>query len=199
MENQSTVNETSDVEVETDAKAKTEENTDEQVDAQAETQSEGEDNVEELKPEAKVEEDFKEKYYYLAAEMQNMQRRFDKEKESLLKYGSEKILKDLLDVADNFERTLGFIKTDEDKKVQNIVVGVDMINKQLMDALSKHGLKQVDAIGKQFDPNFHEALAQQPAEGKEEMEILEVHAHGYTLNDRLVRPAKVIVVKNEKK
>lgn len=140
--------------------------------------------------------DYKEKYYYLAAEMQNMQRRFDKEKENLLKYGSEKILRDLLDVVDNFERTLGFIQNDEDEKVKNIAVGIDMINKQFIESLAKHGLKQVEAMGKTFDPNFHEAMAQQPAEGKEDMEIIQVHQNGYTLNERLIRPAKVIVVKN---
>lgn len=139
---------------------------------------------------------FKEKYYYLAAEMQNMQRRFDKEKENLLKYGSEKILNDLLDVVDNFERTLSFIKDDEDEKVKNIAVGIDMVSKQLVETLSKHGLKQVEALGQEFDPNFHEALAQQPCEGKKDMEILQVHQNGYTLNERLLRPAKVIVAKN---
>jgi molecular chaperone GrpE len=51
-------------------------------------------------------------------------------------------------------------------------------------------------MGQEFDPNFHEALAQQPAEGKKEMEVIQVHQSGYTLNDRLLRPAKVIVAKN---
>lgn len=146
--------------------------------------------------EQKNEEDFKEKYYYLAAEMQNMQRRFDKEKENLLKYGSEKILRDLLEVVDNLERTIGFIKDDEDEKVKNLYVGLDMVNTQFDDALSKHGLKKVEALGLKFDPNFHEALAQQASDGKEDMEIIQVHQDGYTLNERLIRPAKVVVVKN---
>ncbi len=144
-----------------------------------------------------VKDEFKEKYYYLAAEMQNMQRRFEKEKENLLKYGSEKILKDMLDVVDNLERTLGFIRNDEDEKVKNIVVGIDMIQKLFIDSLSKHGLKQIEALGEEFDPNFHEALAQQPAEGKPNMEVIQVHQNGYTLNDRVIRAAKVIVVKND--
>ncbi|MCT4642238.1 MAG: nucleotide exchange factor GrpE [Bacteriovoracaceae bacterium] len=160
-----------------------------------------EDNVESIEEakeakEAKEEDSFKDKYYYLAAEMQNMQRRFDKEKENLLKFGSEKILRDLLDVVDNFERTLGFIKDDQDEKIKNLYVGLDMVSKQFIEALSKHGLKRVDALGNKFDPNFHEALAQQPSEGKEDMEILQVHQEGYTLNERLIRPSKVVVVKN---
>lgn len=152
---------------------------------------------EELKVEKAPEEDFKEKYYYLAAEMQNAQRRFDREKENLLKYGSEKILKDMLDVVDNLERTLGFIKDDEDEKVKNIVVGIEMINKMFIESLQKHGLKQIDAMGKEFDPHFHEALAQQPSEGKANMEIIQVHQNGYTLNERVIRPSKVVVVKND--
>jgi molecular chaperone GrpE len=157
-----------------------------------------EDNVEVLNADSKNEdEDFKQKYYYLAAEMQNMQRRFDKDKENLLKYGSEKILRDILDVVDNFERTLGFIQADEDEKVKNIAVGIDMIAKQFISTLENHGLKKVDALGKEFDPNFHEALSQQAVEGKKEMEIIQVHQAVYTLNERLLRPAKVVVVKNE--
>jgi molecular chaperone GrpE len=174
-----------------------------------ETTPQTEDNVEELhKEEAQSEEteetveakadteDFKSKYYYLAAEMQNIQRRFDKEKEGLLKFGSEKILKDLLEVVDNFERTLGFIKNDEDEKVKNIVVGIDMITKQMLTTLEKHGLKQVEAIGELFDPNFHEAITTEAKEGTEDETITHVHQNGYTLNERLLRPAKVTIVKN---
>lgn len=142
-------------------------------------------------------DEYKDKYYYLAAEMQNMQRRFDKEKENLLKYGSEKILTDMLDVIDNFERTLSFIKNDEDEKVKNIVVGIEMISKMFADSLTKHGLKVIEALGKEFDPHFHEALAQQPVEGKPNMEIIQVHQNGYTLNERVIRAAKVVVVKND--
>lgn len=174
----------------------TTENEEVKVDNVADINEAKEDAVEGNVAEQKKEEDFKEKYYYLAAEMQNMQRRFDKEKENLLKYGSEKILRDLLEVVDNLERTIGFIKDDEDEKVKNLYVGLDMVNTQFDDALSKHGLKKVEALGQKFDPNFHEALAQQASDGKEDMEILQVHQDGYTLNERLIRPAKVVVVKN---
>jgi len=142
-------------------------------------------------------EDFKEKFYYLAAEMQNLQKRFDREKQNLLKFGNERLLNDMVDVVDNLERTLGFIKTDEDEKVKNIVVGIEMILKMFLDNLEKHGLKQIAALGEDFDPHFHEALAQQPAEGKKDMEVILVHQNGYTLNDRVIRAAKVIVAKNE--
>ena len=143
------------------------------------------------------EESYKDKYFYLAAEMQNMQKRFEKEKENLLKYGHERVLTDILDVVDNLERTLGFIRGDEDPKVKNLVIGLDMIEKMFLESLGKHGLKPIDALGKEFDPNFHEALSQVPVEGKKNMEVHEVQQRGYTLNDRVLRASKVIVVKNE--
>ena len=141
-------------------------------------------------------DEFKEKYYYLAAEMQNMQRRFEREKDDLHKFGSEKIMKDLVAVMDNFERTLGFIEKEEDEKIKNIAEGIRMVNKLFLDTLEKHGLKKIEALGEDFDPNYHEALAQQPAEGKKDMEVIQVFENGYTLNDRVVRAAKVIVAKN---
>lgn len=184
---------TDDVKVEA---ADTEETVEASENEDSSESSDNQDNVEELKTENKEEDNYKEKYYYLAAEMQNMQRRFDKEKESLLKFGSEKILKDLLEVVDNFERTLGFIKNDEDEKVKNIVVGIEMITNQMISALEKHGLKQVEAMGKEFDPNFHEAMSTEAKEGVEDETITQVHQNGYTLNDRLLRPAKVTIAKN---
>lgn len=140
---------------------------------------------------------YKEKFYYVSAEMQNLEKRFEKEKQNLLKYGQENILSDLLDVLDNFDRTMGYIRKDEDKKVQNIAVGIDMIQKQLFEALGKHGLEKVEALGKVFDPNFHEAISQVAHEGSEDDTIHEVQQEGYLLNNRLLRAAKVVVVKNE--
>ena len=103
----------------------------------------------------------------------------------------------VIDVVDNLERTIGSIENDEDEKVKNIVIGIEMIKKMFLDNLEKHGLKQMVALGAEFDPNFHEALAQQPAEDKENNTIILVHQTGYTLNDRVIRAAKVIIVKND--
>lgn len=146
--------------------------------------------------EIKSTENFKDKYYYVIAEMQNMQKRFDREKQNLLKYGNEGILNDIVDVVDNFERTLSFITDSEDKNIKNIAIGIEMIQKQLLESLEKHGLKQLNALGQSFDPNFHEAMGQEAAEGKKDEEIIKVHQNGYLLNDRLLRPAKVVIVKN---
>lgn len=145
----------------------------------------------------KDEVDYKAKYFYVAAEMDNYRKRMEREKENLLKYGNERVLSDLLQVVDNFERTIDMLKPDVDQKIQNIVTGLDMVKKQFIDSLSKHGLTPVDAVGKDFDPNFHEALAQEYAEGKKPNEVIKEFQKGYTLNGRLVRPAKVVVASDK--
>ena len=144
----------------------------------------------------KEQEDFKSKYFYLAAEMENMRKRFDREKQNLLKFGNEKVLSDLIEVVDNLDRTLEALNSEEDEKVKNILTGVDMVRKQFLDVLTSNGLERIESVGQKFDPNFHEALAQQPAEGKEDDEILMEYQRGYILNGRLLRAAKVIVCKN---
>lgn len=146
--------------------------------------------------EVKEAEDFKSKFYYLAAEMDNLRKRQEREREQLIKFGNEKVLSGLIEVVDNLERTLSAIEKDEDEKVKNIVVGIDMVRKQFMDTLKNNGLEIVEAVGKEFDPNFHEALAQQPAEGKKDGEVILEYQKGYLLNGRLLRAAKVVVAKN---
>ena len=147
--------------------------------------------------EASEEEDYKQKFFYLAAEMENSKRRFDREKENLIKYGNEKVLSGLIEVVDNLDLTLSAIEKDEDEKVKNIFVGIDMVRNQFLETLKNNGLKKLDALGEIFDPNFHEAMAQQPAEGKRDQEIIQVFQEGYTLNGRLLRAAKVIIANNE--
>jgi molecular chaperone GrpE len=146
----------------------------------------------------KVEEvDYKTKFFYVAAEMENLRKRFDREKDQLLKYGQEKILSDMIEVMDNFERTVEMLKFDEDQKVKNIVFGLDMVKKIFTDAMSKHGLVALESVGKDFDPNFHEAMTQEYVEGKRPNEIIKEFQRGYTLNGRLIRAAKVVVASDK--
>lgn len=155
------------------------------------------DGNEDEQVKASIEPDYKERFLYIAAEMENYKRRVEREKSQFIKYGNENILRDLIEVVDNFDRTVDALKADEDEKMKNVVTGIDMINKQFMDALKKHGLTEVETNGKEFDPNFHEAIAQDDKEGAKPMEILAVHQKGYTLNERLVRPARVVVQKEK--
>ena len=157
----------------------------------SETEDSTEENVAPIK-----EEDFKEKFYYVAAEMENMKRRFSKEKENLLKFGNEKVLTGLVDVVDNLDRTLDALADDEDEKVKNIVTGIEMVRTQFLDVLKNNGLERVSCLGEVFDPNFHEALSQAPAEGKKDQEIIQEFQKGYVLNGRLLRAAKVVIANN---
>lgn len=145
----------------------------------------------------KEEVDYKAKYFYIAAEMDNYRKRMEREKENLVKYGNERVLSDLLQVVDNFERTIDMLKPDQDPKMKNVVIGLDMVSKQFIDALSKHGLTPVASVGKDFDPNFHEAMAQEYQEGARPNEIIKEFQKGYTLNGRLIRPAKVVVASDK--
>ena len=142
-----------------------------------------------------AEEDYKAKYYYLAAEMENMRKRFDRERENFIKYGNEKILTGLIEVVDNLDRTLESLSEDGDEKVKNIVVGVEMVQKQFLGVLKQNGLEAVETEGKIFDPNYHEAIGQQESEDKEEDEIISVYQKGYILRGRLLRAAKVMIAK----
>ena len=149
-------------------------------------------STEDVQPK-KEEIDYKAKYYYIAAEMDNFRKRMEREKENLIKYGNERILSDLLQIVDNFERTTEMLKHDQDPKVKNIVAGIDMVQKQFTDTLSKHGLTPVQSVGRDFDPNFHEAMAQEYEEGAKPNQVIKEFQKGYTLNGRLIRAAKVVV------
>ena len=145
----------------------------------------------------KDEVDFKAKYIYLAAEMDNLRKRFDREKTNLIKFGNENILSDLVEVVDNFDRTIDMLKFETDEKIKNIVLGLDMVKKQFMDVLNKSGLTSVETVGKDFDPNFHEALSQEYVEGKKPNEIIKEYQKGYVLNGRLIRAAKVVLASDK--
>ena len=143
------------------------------------------------------EEDYKEKYYYLAAEMENLKKRHGREREELLKYGTERLIKALLGVVDDLERAVQAIEKDEREDIKNIHQGIDMVKVQFLTILKEGGLQAVEALGKVFDPHFHEAVGRRKDEDKKDNEILEEYQKGYLLNGRLIRPAKVAVVKNE--
>jgi molecular chaperone GrpE len=163
------------------------------ADAQEESELAEATSADVNKEEKKEEVDYKAKYFYIAAEMDNYRKRMDREKENLVKYGNERVLRDLLEVADNFERTIGMLKGDQDQKVKNLVIGLDMIQKQFLDTMGKHGLTLIQSIGKEFDPNFHEAMAQEYAEGIKPNEVIKEFQKGYTLNGRVIRASKVVV------
>ncbi|MBF0315318.1 MAG: nucleotide exchange factor GrpE [Oligoflexia bacterium] len=174
--------------------AKTEAEVEAEVEAEEVMAETLEEKLEKIEPE-KVEEDFKSKYYYLAAEMDNMCKRFQREKEGIVKYSNERLITDLLEVFDNFDRTISAISKEDDSKVKNILVGVEMVKNQFASLLARYGLSPVKSQGEMFDPNYHEAVAEREVDGRKEMEIVEEYQRGYLLNGRVIRAAKVVVAK----
>ena len=132
-------------------------------------------------------------YLRSQAEMENMKKRFQKDRQELIKYGNEALTKQLLPVADNLEKALAHA---EDKTAfEALREGVDLTLKGLMNVLEKAGVEEVKAVGATFDPNFHEAVSEQEDDGAAPGTVLMELQKGYLLNQRLIRPAMVIVNK----
>jgi molecular chaperone GrpE len=126
-----------------------------------------------------------------AAELENVKRRGAKEREDLRKFAVEALLKDFLPVGDNLERALDHAEQHDPKVV---IEGVRLVQKIFEQALGKHGVVGFSAAGKMFDPAVHEALMQAESDLPPGTVVMEM-ARGYKLNDRLVRPAAVVVAK----
>ena len=132
-------------------------------------------------------------YLRSQAEMENMKKRFQKDKQELLKYGNETLTKQLLPVADNLENALAHSK--DENSLEALREGVDLTLKGLIDVLGKAGVEVVKAVGEPFDPNFHEAVSEQADDSAAPGTVLKELQKGYLLNQRLIRPAMVIVNK----
>ena len=128
--------------------------------------------------------------------MENLKKRFRKEKDDLIKYSHDRVMEDLLQVLDNFDRVTMSLENETDEKVKNIVVGIQMVKDQFLQTIGKHGLTVIESLGKTFDPNLHEAMGEEEAEGKNDQEIIKEFTKGYYLNGRVLRASKVIVAKN---
>ena len=122
--------------------------------------------------------------------MINSNRRKDEECNRLLKYKDEDIIMDLLQVVDNFERALSVKSTDE-----NYQKGFVMIYAGLRTVLDKYEVKEIECLGLEFDPMYHQAVLTDHIDGKKDNEIIEVMQKGYTYKDKVIRPAMVKVNK----
>ena len=153
------------------------------------------EEFEKLKETAQLCEEFKDKYLRAHAELDNARKRLIKEKEEYVKFANEDILSEILYVIDNFDRALEHMNGRQ--KVESILDGIKMIQKQFHHLLERNGVKRIEALGKKFDPALHEAVEHIEAEeGKEGIVLEEIQA-GYLLNDRLLRPAGVKVGKKK--
>ncbi|EFM90511.1 heat shock protein GrpE [Actinobacillus pleuropneumoniae] len=128
------------------------------------------------------------------AEIQNIRRRAEQDVEKAHKFALEKFSKELLTVVDNLERGLNALDTAvTDEKTQALVDGVEMTHKEFISTLAKFGVEAVGVVGEAFNPEVHEAISMQPAEGIEANHISVVLQKGYTLQGRVLRPAMVMV------
>jgi molecular chaperone GrpE len=128
------------------------------------------------------------------AEIENVKKRFQKDKEDLIKFSNESLIKELLPVLDNLEQAI--LHASNEDALDALREGVELTLKTLQDKLSKAGLVEVDSVGRPFDPNVHEAVSVEEAPDSEPNTVLHEVQKGYMLNKRLIRPAKVIVNKS---
>ena len=144
----------------------------------------------EPKPEVKAEPDWKNLYAVTLADFDNYKKRAARDREDVYRYAESDILKDILPVVDNLALALANAK-DKDNE---FVKGVQLVYDGLLKALADHGAKPMeDLVGKELDPNFHEAIATLPDEKIEEGKISNVAKVGWLLNDKLLRAAQVVV------
>jgi len=145
------------------------------------------ENNEALK--SKEEEELQTRYLRLAADFQNYKRRVEKERNDIYAYANEKLMAELLNVIDNFDRALAVESIDAGMKE-----GMLMIFSQFKDVLEKSGLEEIPAEGEDFDPNCHHAVQTESSDVLHSGQIAKVLQKGYSLNKKVIRPSMVIVV-----
>lgn len=130
-------------------------------------------------------------YMRTYAEMENIKKRGIKEREELAKYANESLIKEILPVIDNLEKAISYARDDENSSA--LIEGLELTRDGLMKTLEKAGLEEVEAIGKPFDPNFHEAVSQQRDDTVAPGHVMIELQKGYALNGRLIRPSTVVI------
>jgi molecular chaperone GrpE len=135
----------------------------------------------------------KDRLIRLQADFENYRRRAQREREEAVRYGAQNLFKDLLTTVDNLERAIDHARMGGGADLENLLQGVELVQKGLVGLMSTHGVEEIDALGKPFDPALHEAMAQAPDASQAPNTVLEVLQKGYKLRDRLLRPARVII------
>ncbi|MDO9577668.1 MAG: nucleotide exchange factor GrpE [Candidatus Cloacimonadales bacterium] len=138
--------------------------------------------------------ELKDKYIRAAAEFENFRKRNISEKSNWIKNANERIVLDLCDVIDNFERAL---HPEVEMNRESFEKGIKLIFQQLNNLLKKEGVEKLEALGKEFDPEFHDALAHIPSE-LEENTVIAIIQNGYKMNNKIIRPVRVAVSNGEK-
>ena len=171
--------------------------------------NEGQENTdtEETSEDANKEEDnlekeietLKEEKIRLLAEMENLRKRFEREKIETIKFGSINLARDILSPGDNLERALDALPHDENhsESIKNLIDGLKMVLKEYKTTLEKHGVKKIETLNQKFDHNFHQAMMEVENNDVEEGTVVQEVQSGYTMHNRLLRAAMVGVSKKQ--
>ena len=151
------------------------------------------EQLEELKQRAAKADEHWDRLLRTTADFDNYKKRAAREKQEAAKYANESLLQKLVPVLDTFDMAMAAAQNQE--AVPSLKTGIAMVHQQLKSALSDAGLEEVDAAGKTFDPNLHEAVSQQETTALPEGQVVQQMRKGYKLRDRLLRPASVVVAK----
>ena len=172
-----------------------EDNNDTQENTDTEETTEDE-NSEEDSLEKEI-ETLKEEKIRLLAEMENLRKRFEREKVETIKFGSINLARDILSPGDNLERALDALPEDENhpESIKNLIDGLKMVLKEYKSTLEKHGVKKIETLNQKFDHNFHQAMMEVENNEVEEGTVVQEVQSGYTMHDRLLRAAMVGVSK----
>ena len=163
-----------------------------EIEADTKARAEADARAEEKKADAEALAKEKDRYVRLMAEFQNYKKRVAGEKSDIHAYANEKIITELVEVLDNFERALQHDPADDSEAYAK---GMNMIFEQMKGVLVKAGLEEVEALGQDFDPNMHNAVMTEETEEYESGKVSWVLQKGYTLNKKVIRPAMVTVNK----
>jgi len=138
--------------------------------------------------------ELKDRHLRLAAEYDNFRRRSLKERQDLHNYANENVFKELLPIVDNLERAVTHARREEQRPdSENLLQGIELTHRSLLQILARHGVVEIEAQGKPFDPQVHEAVRRVPSSEHQPGTVVEVYQKGYKLKDRMLRPAMVAV------
>ncbi|CAA6802248.1 MAG: Heat shock protein GrpE [uncultured Sulfurovum sp.] len=172
--------------------------TEDTIEEQAKATDEGSTEVDPLEEALAEAADYKDKYLRAHADFENTKRRLEKDKNNAVSYANESFAKDILAVMDSFENALSSIENADDENNSEVLVnmkeGVNLTFEQLKKILEKNSIKEVDCSG-EFDPEVHQAIMQVESDEHEVGDVVQVMQKGYTIKDRVLRPAMVSTCK----
>ena len=151
------------------------------------------EQLEELKQHAAKADEHWDRLLRTTADFDNFKKRAAREKQDAIKFANENLIRRLIPVVDALEMALAAAQSSPSEATQSLQAGVSMVHQQLLGALQEAGLEEVDATGKMFDHNLHEAVSQQVTAELPEGQVAQQMRKGYKLRDRLLRPASVVV------